>query len=175
MTSSSTPIIRPEQAGDEAAIRAVVSAAFPSPLEATLVDGLREAGRLTISLVAEVNGDIVGHVAFSPIRVGEREIGLGLAPLAVASAHRRQGIGAALVFEGLRVAKESGVAAVVLLGSPAYYSRFGFAAASRWRLRDEYGGGDAFQAIVWRPAVLPVEGGLVTYAPEFAIFAPAEE
>lgn len=159
--------IRTERDGDAGGIRVVVAAAFPSDAEARLVDALRRGGRLPVSLVA-VDGDrIVGHVAFSPVRTESGSTGVGLAPVAVAASHRRRGVGAALIEAGLEACREAGYAWVVVLGDPAYYGRFGFAAATASGLRDEYGGGAAFQVMALREGGVPVDGGLVRYAPEF--------
>ncbi|HSL20136.1 MAG TPA: N-acetyltransferase [Vicinamibacterales bacterium] len=160
--------IRAEHPQDAPAIHAVHTASFPTPLEARLVDALRAAGQLRISLVATIGGDVVGHVAFSPVTIDGTECGLGLAPVAVLPEHRRQGIGAALIREGLAAAGRTGCGLVVLVGEPAYYSRFGFGPASRWGLKDEYGAGDAFQALELRKGAIPEKDGLVRYAPEFA-------
>ena len=89
--------LRPERAQDAAAIHAVHRASFPTDMEARLVDSLRAAGRLCVSLVAEVGGAVVGHVAFSPVTTGSGTAGAGLAPVAVAEAHRRRGIAAELI------------------------------------------------------------------------------
>jgi putative acetyltransferase len=148
-------------------------ASFPSAAEARLVEELRTAGRLAVSLVAVESGAIVGHVAFSPVTVPGVDVvdgGIGLAPLAVAPLFQRRGIGAALVREGLIYAERAGFQFAVVLGEPGYYGRFGFEPASRWGLRDEYGGGAAFQALELRPSTIPMGGGLVRYAPEFAVF-----
>jgi putative acetyltransferase len=163
-------IMRPEQPADADAIRAVHEVAFPTTAEGALVDALRRSGRLTLSLVAVVDGQIAGHVAFSPITVAVREVGQGLAPVAVLPGRQRQGIGGRLVREGLDWCRKAGVPLVVVLGSPAYYGRFGFGPASRWGLCDEYGGGAAFQAIELSPGSIPPGGGLVKYAPEFVAF-----
>jgi putative acetyltransferase len=160
--------VRPERIGDQDAIRVVHTASFPTAAEARLVDALRTAGRLDISLVAETAGEVVGHVAFSPVTLPGTVGGGGLAPVAVLPAFRRRGIAAALVREGL-AACASRYAFVVVLGDPRYYGRFGFLPASRWRLRDEYGGGDAFQALELRPGAIPAGGGVVRYCPEFAL------
>jgi putative acetyltransferase len=162
--------IRPEQPGDADAIRAVHEAAFPTPAEGALVDALRHSGRLTLSLAAVADGQIVGHIAFSPITVAGHAAGQGLAPLAVQPDHQRRGIGGRLVREGLSWCRKAAVPFVVVLGSPVYYGRFGFGPASRWGLSDEYGGGAAFQAIEFSAGSMPVGGGLVKYAPEFAAF-----
>ena len=160
--------VRPEQPDDVQAIYAVHAASFPSPDEARLVDLLRDAGRLPVSLVAEVGGSIVGHVAFSPVTAASGAIGAGLAPVAVAESHRRQGIAADLVRAGLQACREAGFGWAVVLGEPAYYARFGFRPASEFGLTDEFAGGPAFQAIELAPDMLPVGAGLARYAPEFA-------
>lgn len=163
--------IRPECLDDEAAIHAVHVACFPGPAEAELVDALRAAGRLTFSFVAEVDGQIVGHVAFSPVTATGAANGVGLAPVAVVSAHRKQGIADALIRAGLDACRDAGWTWAVVLGNPAYYGRFGFGAATGFGLSDEYGGGPAFQAMELLSGGVPTGAGLVRYAPEFAAFA----
>lgn len=165
--------IRRETPADEPAITAVLTAAFPTDLEARLVVALRAAGRLTISLVAEVAGRVVGHVAFSPVTLVEnpQPRWLGLAPVAVAPPWQRQGIGRRLIQQGMAVAAHA-AAVVVVLGEKGYYSQFGFVEAARANLRDEYGGGAAFQVREITPGAIPPGGGLVRYAPEFSSVAP---
>ncbi|MEZ4450166.1 MAG: N-acetyltransferase [Nannocystaceae bacterium] len=165
-----TPTIRPERPGDAEAIREVVTAAFPTPAEAGLVDALRRAGRLAASLVAiDRGGVIVGHVALSPVTVdGRAAPALGLAPVAVAPAHQGRGIGGALVRAAVAAARERGAALCVLLGAPGYYGRLGFGPAEALGLTSEYDAGDAFQALVLDPERAPGLRGLVRYAPEFA-------
>jgi putative acetyltransferase len=165
------PTIRPEIPADVAAIGTIHGDAFGQPGEGKLVSALRAAGRLTISLVAEEAGRIVGHVAFSPVTMAGQTAGLGLAPLAVLPQFQRQGIGAALVRAGLAACERSGAGFVVVLGKPAYYGRFGFQRAANFVLEDEYSGGAAFQAIELMPGAIPAGGGLVRYAPEFALVA----
>lgn len=160
--------IRSENADDAAAIRALLEASFPTAAEARLVDALRGSGQLSISLVAVENQRVVGHVAFSPITVEGTPLGLGLAPLAVLPEHRRGGVGARLVRAGLERCQSEKVPLVVVLGDPAYYSRFGFESAQRWALRDEYQGGAAFQALELVAGAVPAGGGLVQYGAEFA-------
>lgn len=160
--------IRPEAHGDAEAIRRVLETAFPTPAEARLVDLLRRAGRLSASMVAEVDDRIIGHVAFSPVSTDAGAIGAGLAPLAVSEDHHRQGIAARLVDAGLAACRSLGFGWVVVLGDPSYYSRFGFRPAPSLGLSDEYDGGDAFQILELTPGALPKNAGLVRYAPEFA-------
>jgi len=161
-------IIRPERPEDFEAIDAVHAAGFPTPVEARLVRLLRQAGRLTTSLIAVVDGEVVGHVAFSPVSTASGAEGTGLAPVAVAPAHRRRGIAAQLIEAGLSASRAAGFGWAVVLGEPAYYTRFGFSPASEFGLSDEYGGGDAFQALELIPGTHPMGAGLVRYAPEFA-------
>lgn len=160
--------IRPERPGDEPAIRNVLVDAFPTDVEGRLVELLREAGHLPVSLVAEDDGAIVGHVGFSPVTTGAGAIGAGLAPLAVRGSHQRRGIGGMLIASGLSACRDAGFGWVVVLGEPHYYGRFGFRPAPGVGLADEYGGGDAFQVVELTPGALPVGAGLVRYAEEFA-------
>lgn len=161
--------VRPEEAADRAAIRAVHAAAFPTDAEAGLVDRLRVNGRLTLGLVAAVDDAIVGHVAFSPVSVAGRSTGgLGLAPLAVLPSQQRHGVGSQLVRAGLAKCHELGAPFVVLLGHSEYYPRFGFRVASTFGLDNEYGATDSFFAIELQPGGVPPGGGMVRYAPEFA-------
>jgi len=169
-------IIRTEAPADAAAIHRVVASAFPTAAEARLVDDLRRDGDLRVSLVAvddDVQGDdarIVGHVAFSPVGIANRNNnhGIGLAPVAVLDAYRRRGIGAQLIQAGLAACREGNYAYAVVLGNPAYYSRFGFEPASTFGLADEYGGGDAFQVMALARGGIPHGGGLVRYAAAFS-------
>jgi putative acetyltransferase len=161
-------MVRAERPDDVPAIYAVHAASFPTDAEARLVDSLRVAGRLSVSLVAEVGASVVGHIAFSPVTAAPQACGAGLAPVAVATAHRRRGVGAELIRAGLEACRAAGFGWAVVLGEPAYYGRFGFRPARNFGLSDEYGGGSAFQAIELVPGAMPVGAGLVRYAPEFA-------
>ena len=94
------------------------------------MDALRESGKLVVSLVAEADGEVVGHVGFSPVTSAAATRGLGLAPLAVRPGVLRRGIGGKLVVEGLAAIARSGAGFVVVLGDPRYYGRFGFGPAA---------------------------------------------
>lgn len=124
--------IRPEQRADAAGIRALTTAAFTGKpfsdgTEAAVIDALRAADTLTISLVADDAGEVVGHVAFSPVTIGGQPGNwYGLGPVSVAPGRQRQGIGSALIHEGLAQLRALGAGGCVLLGDPAYYCRFGF-------------------------------------------------
>lgn len=159
-----------ETTGDTRAIRRVHELAFDSSAEAHLVDLLRSRGVATISLVAEVGGEIVGHILFSPVSIDPPVHGwnaLGLAPIGVIPEQQRQGIGKALVNEGLERCKELGIHLVVVLGDPAYYTKFGFWRASEFGLSNEYQVDNHFLLLELSPGVLNDISGLVKYAPEF--------
>lgn len=132
--------IRPETAADAPAIAALTTAAFAgaphaSGTEAAIVAALRAAGALSLSLVAVEAGRIIGHVAFSPVRIDGRDRGwFGLGPISVAPDRQGRGIGAALIREGLARLRECGAGGCVLLGDPGYYTRFGFVADPGLRL-----------------------------------------
>jgi len=161
--------IRHERPEDAQAIRIVNTAAFPTPDESRLVDALREAGHLSISLVAEVGGRTVGHIAFSPVDVANdgTALGAGLGPVAVLPECQGRGIGAALIRAGIAECASTGVGFVVLLGNPQYYERFGFRPGYRWKLDNEYGARDEFMALEIVPDSIPSAGGLVRYCAEF--------
>jgi putative acetyltransferase len=163
--------IRTEEYSDWDAIAAVHRDCFPTNGETRLVDALRAAGRLTISLVADADNEVVGHVAFSPVTVEGGQTGLGLGPIGVLESYRRQGIADGLVRTGLLACKTADYGWAVVLGDPAYYGGFGFKPASTFGLSDEFGGGKHFQAIELVPGELPIGAGLVRYAPEFNAFA----
>ncbi|WP_210160546.1 GNAT family N-acetyltransferase [Beijerinckia indica] len=124
--------IRAERAGDAQTIRQVTDTAFKlnthsSGTEGAIIDALREARALTVSLVATVDKEVVGHVAFSPVTIDGRDLSwFGLGPVSVRPDFHRQGIGGALIREGLVRLKQAGAAGCLLLGDPAFYRRFGF-------------------------------------------------
>ncbi len=125
-------ILRPETQADQAAIRALTAAAFDGHphsdgSEPRIIDALRDAGALTLSLVAELDGRIVGHAAFSPVEWSAQPGWFGLGPVSVAPAHQGQGIGGRLIETGLGDLRRNGARGCVVLGDPAYYTRFGFA------------------------------------------------
>ncbi len=125
-------IIRDERPGDIWAITEVTVAAFAdcpygNHTEQFIIRALREAGALTVSLVAEIDGRVVGHIAFSPVTVGGKNCGwYGLGPVSVLPERQRQGIGKALIRAGLERLRAAGGKGSVLVGDPGYYERFGF-------------------------------------------------
>lgn len=161
-------IVRPERSGDETAIRRLTEAAFAgadhsSGTEGAIVDALRERGALTLSLVADEDGRILGHAAFSPVTIdGQAGDWFGLGPVSVDPDRQGQGIGAALIRAGLDRLKSRGATGCVVLGDPAYYGRFGFSAAHALRYP---GAPDAY----FQSLVLAGEppAGQVAYDPGF--------
>jgi len=127
-----TVAIRNERSSDYAAIRDIVESAFDGmPYadgdEADLVDILRSEGALSLSLVCEIEGTIVGHIAFSPATTHETSSAwYALGPVAVRPDFQGRGIGAALVRTGIGMITDRGADGVILTGDPNYYSRFGF-------------------------------------------------
>lgn len=164
-------LIRAEQDNDRAAVYAVNASAFETPLEANLVDALREQAAPVVSLVAEDNGAIVGHIMFSPVSLSGHPAlkVMGLAPMAVVPEHQRQGIGSALVRAGLEQCKQLGFVAVVVLGHPEYYPRFGFSPSTRFGIGSEYEvPEEVFMATELQPAALSGSAGTVKYHAAFA-------
>jgi putative acetyltransferase len=164
-------IIRPEKPEDVAAIRLVNEMAFGQPAEAALVDLLRQNGKATISLVAEQNGQIVGHILFSPVTIeseADAFAAIGLAPLAVLPQFQKQGVGSLLVKHGLEQCRDLGQECVVVLGHPEYYPRFGFVPASRYGVKSEYDVRDeVFMLMELRDGAMKGRTGVVKYQPEF--------
>jgi putative acetyltransferase len=126
-----------------------------------------------VSLVALCDGALVGHIFFSPVTIAAAPVELvpmGLAPVGVLPAYQRAGIGGALVRAGLAACRALGARAVVVLGHPSYYPRFGFVPARRFGLHCEYvpPDDDAFMARELQPGALAGVTGVVRYAPAFA-------
>lgn len=164
--------VREERPEDLDAVREVNDQAFDQPLEGRIVDALRAHGACRLSLVAEVEGHVVGHILFSPVTSAGAE-GLGLGPMAVLPDHQRRGVGAALIDAGLARLRAAGCPFVVVLGHDGYYTRFGFVPASRHGLRCEWDVPDeAFMVYVIDAAATAAGSGLIRYRPEFLMEMP---
>lgn len=146
-------------------------AAFGMSAEADLVDVLREQAEPVVSLVAEEDGTIVGHILFSPVTlVGHPQLKImGLAPMAVVPARQRKRIGSALIRQGLEACRRLGVGAVVVLGHAGYYPRFGFLPASRYGIGCEYDvPDDVFMILELVEGILQGKSGTIRYHSAFA-------
>ncbi|MET0273404.1 MAG: N-acetyltransferase [Phenylobacterium sp.] len=140
-------MIRYAKPSDHAAIAEVVEAAFGQADEARLVERLRADGDALFELVAAEEGAVVGHILFSRLWADRYEMFAALAPLAVRPELQRTGLGGALVRAGLASAKEFGAHGVIVLGHPAYYPKFGFAAETAARIAAPYSGSPSFMAL----------------------------
>jgi putative acetyltransferase len=125
-------VIRDETSDDVRAIAEVTIAAFSTlenseHTEQFIIEALRAARALTVSLVAEMDGQVLGHIAFSPVTISDGTPNwYGLGPVSVLAEHQRQGIGSALIEEGLSRLKDVNARGCCLVGHPGYYGRFGF-------------------------------------------------
>jgi putative acetyltransferase len=148
--------IRPAASEDHAAIRAVTQAAFDTSTadEAGIIDGVRAEGLALVELVAEIDGEVVGHVLFSRMRTGPDRAFAGLGPLAVSPALQRTGVGSALARAGIEACRAAGMEAVVVLGHPPYYPRFGFSAAAAAHIASPFAARPAFMALALQPGAL---------------------
>ena len=164
--------IRPEQPEDIPLIHAVNEVAFGQPTEANLVNALRFACQDVVSLVAVSDGQIVGHILFTPVIVSNsahKVKGMGLAPMAVLPAYQRQGIGSLLVESGLRILGTRNCPFVIVLGHTEYYPRFGFLPASRHGINCQWDGvpDEAFMVLVFDEAIMSGVSGVARYREEF--------
>jgi putative acetyltransferase len=164
--------IRKEEPGDVAAVRRVNELAFGQPQEAAIVDRIRQRCDDVLSLVALDGDEVVGHILFSPATIEGPEGpvgGMGLAPMAVLPQRQRQGIGSALVKDGLKRLTADGCPFVVVLGHAGYYPRFGFEPASRKALQCQWDGipDEAFMVAMLDHKVMTGVSGVIRYRPEF--------
>ena len=165
--------IRREAPADAGAVREVNTLAFGQPDEATLVDRLRRRAEIYLGLVAVDDRAIVGHILFTPVPLHADEnlvTLLALAPMAVRPGRQRQGIGSALVREGLAACRAAGHDLVVVVGHPDFYPRFGFVRARRLGITSEPAFPDeAFMVAELAPGALGGRHGVIRYGPEFGV------
>jgi putative acetyltransferase len=166
--------IRTESPEDYSFIDELLRTVFPGGEEAGLVRALRDGGFLACALVAEAHGLLVGHIAFStlPVESGETTLlATALAPMAVHPERQRKGIGAALLRRGLEVCREKRIPAVIVVGDPAYYGRFGFSVELAAPLESPFSG-PYMQALELTPGSLTSLGpARLHYPPPFAAFS----
>lgn len=159
-------VIREEGAADAEVVRRVNVEAFGQPDEAELVDRLRAACPERLSLVALEGDAVVGHILFTPAKLGAVE-GMGLAPMAVLPDHQHRGIGGRLVEAGLAELRRRGCPFIIVLGHPNYYPRFGFEPANahgircKWDVPD-----DVFMILKLDPSRMEGVTGVAHYREE---------
>jgi putative acetyltransferase len=171
VTNRSDVTIRPETAADFVAIRQVNEAAFDGTEEADLVEALRSEGLVLLSVVADLNGQVVGHILFSRMSIETPAGGVAavaLAPMAVLPAYQRQGIGGQLVRYGLDALQGRGEGIVIVVGHPEYYPRFGFSAARARSIENPFAS-DAFMALQLHAGALDRIRGKVRYPEAFGL------
>jgi putative acetyltransferase len=165
--------VRSEAPVDAPAIHAVHAAAFGQEPEAQLVDELRARGLIRCSLVAEIDGAVVGNVIFCRVDLdvdGTQYKAAALAPLAVQPGFHGRGIGSQLVVKGLSICRTLGIAAVFVLGDPQYYERFGFSTDATRRIKSPYSHlKHDWMGLELEPGVLRANAVRVTYSDAFAI------
>lgn len=160
--------IREERPSDATCIRDVNSRAFEQDQEGKIVDALRSNGAALLSLVATLDGQVVGHVMYSPLSIGG-VTGAALGPMAVLPEYQRQGIGSKLVMAGSQKLENAGCPFVIVVGHAGYYSRFGFKPASRrgitceWEVPD-----DVFMLLILDEPTMRDVSGLAKYRHEFS-------
>jgi len=166
--------IRHETPSDYPEISDVNELAFGQTAERKLVENLRKNSKFVpeLSLVAEADGKIIGHILFFPIIIksteGKKKETISLAPVAVRPEFQKKGIGSELIKTGLEVCRQLGYDSVVVLGHPEYYPRFGFKQAGSWGIKDPFGApAEAFMALELQEGALKGAGGVVEYPEEF--------
>lgn len=164
--------IRKEQASDIEKIWEVNTEAFETETEANLVNALRSSGCTYLSLVAETEDNVVGHILFTRVELtgNENRIKImGLAPMAVLSQYQKKRIGSKLVKAGLERCQSLGYDAVVVLGHPNYYPRFGFAPSAEFGIKSEYEVPDeVFMIMELVPESLKHHAGVIKYHEAFS-------
>ena len=181
--------IREEQPDDVAAIRDINQRAFGQDQEANIVDALRSNGAALLSLVATLDGQVVGHIMYSPITIGDEAeddaartgftlpdtptvstvTGAALGPMSVLPEHQQHGIGSKLVESGNQKLKAAGCPFIIVLGHANFYPRFGFQPASTFGVRCEWPvPDDAFMLLPLDPSATQSLSGLAKYRPEFS-------
>jgi len=163
--------IRAEIASDIDKIWKVHTDAFETETEANLVNALRNSGCPCLSLVAETENKVVGHILFTAVELSGAENKLkimGLAPMAVLRKYQNQGVGSKLVQAGLEYCQSPGYDAVVVLGHPYYYPKFGFVPSVKYGIKSEYEVPDeVFMVLELTPGSLKNHGGVIKYREEF--------
>lgn len=162
--------IRDEVEADLEAVQSLLLDAFEGDGESRLVTALRSRARPLVSLVAEEESTVIGHILFSPVTLDTNPALrlMGLAPMAVLPEQQRRGVGASLIEAGLKRCAEAGVGALVVLGHPDYYPKFGFTPSVNFDIKSEYDvPAEAFMVLELRAGYLKDQRGTVRYHEAF--------
>jgi putative acetyltransferase len=164
--------IREEKPDDYNAVKNVNDMAFNQPLEGNIIDKLRHSDANILSLVAETDGNIAGHIFFSTAEVGGENgkiKGMGLAPMAVLPAYQKQGVGKRLITEGIERMKKQSVPFIIVIGHAHYYPKFGFEVASKYGLKCQWAGvrDEVFMVLILDNAKMKGVRGVVRYREEW--------
>ncbi len=163
--------IRKETAADIEAVFEINRSAFPTEEEAQLVNRLRETASPLISLVAEGEQEIIGHILFTPVTLDSDTnlFLMGLAPMAVNPARQNKGIGTLLARAGIEECRALGAAGLVVLGHPKYYPRFGFSPSANFGIKSKYDGApEVFMVLELSAEVFAGKAGVISYHSSFA-------
>lgn len=164
--------IREENKNDSIKIREINNIAFNQPQEGEVVDKIRKSDSKVLSLVAEIDDTIVGHIFYSDaiIESNDKKIyGMGLAPMAVLPSHQKQGIGKLLINESLKILKKKDVPFIIVLGHEDYYPKFGFEIASKYNVKCQWDGvpDEAFMIMLIDKGIMSKIQGVAKYRDEW--------
>jgi len=161
--------IREERPADVAAVREVNRRAFEQERESNIVDALRANGGALLSLVATIHDQVIGHVMYSRVSVGDMVNGAALGPMAVLPEHQRQGIGTRLIDTGNQKIKDAGYPFIIVVGHAEYYPRFGFRPAGKYGIKCEWDvPEEVFMVLMLDAAKMQGVAGLAKYRDEFS-------
>lgn len=164
--------IREENKNDLVTIKKINDKAFGQPQEGNVIDKIRESDSLVLSLVAEIDNNIVGHIFYSTAEIecnNERIAGMGLAPMAVLPEYQKQGIGKRLINESLNILKKKPVPFIIVLGHEDYYPKFGFEIASKYGIKCQWDGvpDEAFMIMILDKEKMSNIHGVAKYRDEW--------
>ena len=163
--------IRAEKSADLDGISKINIEAFDTKEEVTIVNALRSSGVTNISLVYEKNNELVGHILFTPVElIGDKSSLklMGLAPMAVIPKFQNKGVGSSLIKEGIQQCIDNGYDAIIVLGHPDYYPKFGFVPSIKYGIKSEYDVPDeVFMALELKENILKGKHGIIKYHDAF--------
>ena len=161
--------VRDEYQGDIPAIRDLNKRAFEQDQEANIIDALRSNRAVMLSMVAISDGQVVGHIMYSPISIDGKVSGAALGPMAVLPEYQGQGVGSELIKKGNQRLRNDGCPFIIVLGHSEYYARFGFEPASMHEITCEWDVPDnVFMVLILDEAKMRGISGVAKYRPEFS-------